>query len=58
MGTFTTTYNVGSAVKGATVLTGYQTGVISPGTSYWILLYTLVVHHPKSLGKLLDRSMM
>ena len=33
LGTFTTTYNVGSAVKGATVLTGYQTGVISPGTS-------------------------
>lgn len=33
LGTFTTTYNVGSAVKGATVLTGYQTGVISPGTA-------------------------
>ena len=33
LGTFTTTYNVGSTVKGATILTGYQTGVISPGTS-------------------------
>ena len=32
LGTFTTSYNVGSAIKGATVLTGYQTGVISPGS--------------------------
>ncbi|WP_026575244.1 peptidoglycan D,D-transpeptidase FtsI family protein [Bacillus sp. UNC438CL73TsuS30] len=32
LGTFTTTYNVGSAVKGATVLTGYKTGAISPNT--------------------------
>lgn len=30
-GTFMTAYEPGSAVKGATVLTGYQTGVISPG---------------------------
>ncbi len=30
-GTFTTSYNVGSAVKGATILTGYQTGAIKPG---------------------------
>jgi penicillin-binding protein A len=35
LGTFTTTYNVGSAVKGATILTGYQTGVISPGDSFY-----------------------
>ena len=35
LGTFTTTYNVGSAVKGATILTGYQTGVITPGTSFY-----------------------
>jgi len=34
LGTFTTTYNVGSAVKGATILTGYRTGAISPGTSF------------------------
>ncbi|MFK9090452.1 peptidoglycan D,D-transpeptidase FtsI family protein [Bacillus salipaludis] len=34
LGTFTTTYNVGSAVKGATILTGYKTGAISPGTSF------------------------
>ena len=32
LGTITTTYNVGSAVKGATVLTGFNTGVIKPGT--------------------------
>ncbi|AGK54930.1 peptidoglycan D,D-transpeptidase FtsI family protein [Bacillus sp. 1NLA3E] len=34
LGTFTTSYNVGSAVKGATVLTGYNTGAISPGSSW------------------------
>ncbi|HEO8418635.1 peptidoglycan D,D-transpeptidase FtsI family protein [Niallia sp. FSL W8-0635] len=32
LGNITTTYNVGSVVKGATVLTGYKTGAISPGT--------------------------
>ncbi|WML48641.1 penicillin-binding protein 2 [Neobacillus sp. PS3-34] len=31
LGTFTTSYTNGSVVKGATVLTGYQTGAISPG---------------------------
>jgi cell division protein FtsI/penicillin-binding protein 2 len=34
LGTFTTTYSVGSTVKGATILTGYQTGAISPGTVF------------------------
>ncbi|MEH7106539.1 peptidoglycan D,D-transpeptidase FtsI family protein [Bacillus sp. JJ1764] len=34
LGTFTTTYNVGSTVKGATILTGYKTGAISPGTTF------------------------
>jgi cell division protein FtsI/penicillin-binding protein 2 len=34
LGTFTTTYNVGSTVKGATVLTGYKTGAILPGTVF------------------------
>ena len=33
LGNITTSYNVGSAVKGATVLTGYQTGAIYPGQS-------------------------
>lgn len=35
LGNITTSYNVGSSVKGATVLTGYQTGAISPGTSLY-----------------------
>ncbi len=35
LGTFTTTYNVGSVVKGATILTGYQTGVIGPNKSFY-----------------------
>lgn len=30
LGNMTTSYSMGSVVKGATVLTGYQTGVISP----------------------------
>lgn len=31
LGNITTSYNVGSAVKGATILTGYKTGAITPG---------------------------
>ncbi|RLQ98331.1 peptidoglycan D,D-transpeptidase FtsI family protein [Falsibacillus albus] len=31
LGNFTTSYAMGSAVKGATVLTGYKTGAIKPG---------------------------
>lgn len=31
LGNMTTSYSVGSVVKGATVLTGYQTGAITPG---------------------------
>ncbi|MFZ7943497.1 peptidoglycan D,D-transpeptidase FtsI family protein [Neobacillus sp. 19] len=34
LGTFTTTYNVGSTVKGATILTGYKTGAITAGTFF------------------------
>ncbi len=34
LGNITTTYNVGSAIKGATVLTGYKTGAIKPGLTY------------------------
>lgn len=33
-GTIYNSYAMGSAVKGATVLTGYQTGVISPGDTF------------------------
>lgn len=32
-GNITTSYAVGSAVKGATILTGYKTGAISPGNT-------------------------
>lgn len=32
LGNITTSYTMGSVVKGATVLTGYETGAISPGT--------------------------
>ncbi|NSL50440.1 peptidoglycan D,D-transpeptidase FtsI family protein [Calidifontibacillus erzurumensis] len=32
IGTMTSQYEMGSAVKGATILTGYQTGAIKPGT--------------------------
>ncbi|PFK45834.1 penicillin-binding protein [Bacillus cereus] len=32
LGTMTSSYPMGSTVKGATVLTGYQTGAIQPGT--------------------------
>ncbi len=31
LGTYTSSYEVGSAVKGATLLTGYMTGAIKPG---------------------------
>ncbi|HYK71611.1 MAG TPA: penicillin-binding protein 2 [Pseudoneobacillus sp.] len=34
-GTFTTSYNAGSAVKGATILTGYKTGAIKPNTFFY-----------------------
>lgn len=32
IGTMTSQYEMGSSVKGATILTGYQTGAIKPGT--------------------------
>lgn len=34
LGNITTTYNAGSVIKGATILTGYKEGVISPGTVF------------------------
>lgn len=34
LGTITTTYSVGSAVKGATILTGFKTGAIKPNTYF------------------------
>ncbi|KAB2338979.1 penicillin-binding protein 2 [Cytobacillus depressus] len=35
LGNITTSYNVGSAIKGATIITGYKTGVIKPGTTFY-----------------------
>ncbi|MGE7604162.1 peptidoglycan D,D-transpeptidase FtsI family protein [Peribacillus sp. NPDC097675] len=35
LGTITTSYTIGSSVKGATVYSGFQTGVISPGTTLY-----------------------
>ncbi|TCN22856.1 cell division protein FtsI/penicillin-binding protein 2 [Mesobacillus foraminis] len=35
LGNITTSYNVGSAVKGATVLTGFSTGAITPYTTFY-----------------------
>ncbi|WP_110929675.1 penicillin-binding transpeptidase domain-containing protein [Bacillus massiliglaciei] len=35
LGNITTSYTVGSSVKGATVFTGFQTGAISPGTGFY-----------------------
>lgn len=34
LGNISTSYTVGSSVKGATVLAGYETGAISPGTQF------------------------
>lgn len=34
LGNFTTSYQVGSVVKGATIMAGYQTGALQPGTTY------------------------
>ncbi|RID86111.1 penicillin-binding protein 2 [Peribacillus asahii] len=35
LGNITTSYTMGSAVKGATVYTGFQLGAISPGTTFY-----------------------
>ncbi|WP_410985594.1 peptidoglycan D,D-transpeptidase FtsI family protein [Bacillus cereus] len=35
LGTMTSTYELGSTVKGATLLTGYETGAITPGTYFY-----------------------
>lgn len=35
IGAMTTAYPVGSSVKGATILTGFETGALSPGTVIW-----------------------
>ena len=35
LGNMTTSYELGSAVKGATLLTGYETGAIQPGDQFY-----------------------
>lgn len=35
LGNIITSYNAGSAIKGATILTGYQRGAITPGTNFF-----------------------
>lgn len=35
LGNITNSYNIGSVVKGATILAGYQTGAIKPGTQFY-----------------------
>ena len=52
LGTFTTTYNVGSVVKGATILTGYKTGVITPGTYFYDSPFT---HCRNSAKKIVEK---
>ncbi|MCE7794263.1 penicillin-binding protein 2 [Salipaludibacillus sp. CUR1] len=41
LGTFTQAYEVGSAMKGATVLAGFDTGVMSPGQGVYDRPYSL-----------------
>ncbi|KIY22333.1 penicillin-binding protein [Mesobacillus subterraneus] len=60
-GNFTTSYNVGSAVKGATILTGFSTGAISPGTEFLDTPIKIKGTNPKKswkagLGYLDDRD--
>jgi penicillin-binding protein A len=60
-GNFTTSYNAGSAVKGATILTGFNTGAISPGTQFYDTPIKIAKTNPKKswkagLGTLDDRN--
>jgi len=48
LGTYTTAYEPGSTVKGATILTGYQTGAIQPGTRFY--------DAPLHLGRIIKKS--
>ncbi|HEY4552252.1 MAG TPA: penicillin-binding transpeptidase domain-containing protein, partial [Bacillaceae bacterium] len=53
-GNFTTSYAVGSAVKGATVLTGYMTGVYSPGAT--LLDEPLIIKDTNSKSSWFNRA--
>ncbi|HEY2421417.1 MAG TPA: penicillin-binding protein 2 [Neobacillus sp.] len=58
LGNITTSYNAGSAVKGATVLTGYKTGAIKPGDPQvdepLVIAQTPIKKSWKTFGKLND----
>lgn len=51
LGNITTSYNVGSAIKGATILTGFKTGVITPGTSFYDAPILISSSQPKKSWK-------
>ena len=57
LGTMTSSYPMGSTVKGATVLTGYQTGAIQPGSVQLDEPIKLKVHLRSRLGKRWDTLM-
>ncbi|WP_174734236.1 peptidoglycan D,D-transpeptidase FtsI family protein [Mesobacillus harenae] len=50
-GTFTSSYNVGSAIKGATVLAGFNTGAITPGTRIHDTPVVIANSNPKGSWK-------
>lgn len=58
LGNISMTYNVGSAVKGATIMTGYNTGAIKPGVTFYDtpmkILNTPVKKSWKNLGVVND----
>jgi cell division protein FtsI/penicillin-binding protein 2 len=51
LGNITTSYNVGSVVKGATILTGFNNGVIQPGSVHVDLPLIIKGTNPKSSWK-------
>jgi penicillin-binding protein A len=51
LGNITTSYNVGSVVKGATILTGYNTGAIQPGSTQYDSPLLIKNTPPKSSWK-------
>ncbi|MDR7075030.1 cell division protein FtsI/penicillin-binding protein 2 [Neobacillus niacini] len=51
LGNITTSYAVGSVVKGATILTGYNTGVIQPGSTQYDSPLLIKNTQPKSSWK-------
>ncbi|MEH7178759.1 peptidoglycan D,D-transpeptidase FtsI family protein [Neobacillus vireti] len=51
LGNITTSYEVGSVVKGATILTGYNTGAIRPGSTHYDSPLLIKNTQPKSSWK-------